>query len=831
MPEQRSRGSSARRAGAALGLALVAAACNEQQFQPGVAADLTPPVVVIDKLADTLTVEEGLKFSVAASDNLGLKTLSIETSGGVLVDIDSVFTTQVTSIVVAVDSQFPSNTTAGGTVVITALATDGAGNSSETATDSIVLTNIDALIVTLDKPVPGATTAPGKTFPVEVSASQRDGVSVVGYFTEGNLVVRDSIVLAAAATDTTHSWTVSVPDTTSLGTMTVRGFGIDTEGRRTETAALTVSIQSTVNDTLAPVVTFTVSGRVEDNDTITINATDPSGITQVGWTAVLVKDTTTLVGQGDTTFDGTSTAVEWTDIMEFADQQVGERLIIKAYAVDAASPPNDSRTTPSGSAPAAAAAQLQAAQQAAEDTVLFVHGATRALPAGGLIADAIYNRNQDSIYFTNYELDRIEVFRVSDTSFVGSIPVGSRPWGMALWPRDVNGDNADTVVVANSGGTNLSIVDMISGVEVRRHQLPIFRIQSVQTKIDEATGQIKDDITEYIISDRPQFVGTVCRNPGPPCGDVVAVYSTTPTGAQSKPLDFRSTIRWENLTSAAPESHFFWEHAAELISDVTDTLQVIVRRGTAASEEVILGAICGRIVTIKELGFIDTTYVRNSGDFTHVLIGEGGGPVQDPPLLFARAMGYTVTAGVDTTQCAVVDTTVVPPDTTALSVELEDLGITGSVNVRDFIANTAIPVRSIAINFNGLTNMIRADSVYVLDENMRLQGLIAVGGGPGMDLNFDHTFDAQVRGTNTIPGDGDADSRLMFAATGDPEIEVFDTYFYGRVGFAIPIKDPIIGPLRVAKRGTSQILVGVTARGVVYIELPSITNSFPAAKP
>lgn len=151
--------------------------------------------------------------------------------------------------------------------------------------------------------------------------------------------------------------------------------------------------------------------------------------------------------------------------------------------------------------------------------------------------------------------------------------------------------------------------------------------------------------------------------------------------------------------------------------------------------------------------------------------------------------------------------------------------------MRDFIANTAIPVRSIAINFNGLTNMIRADSVYVLDENMRLQGLIAVGGGPGMDLNFDHTFDAQVRGTNTIPGDGDADSRLMFAATGDPEIEVFDTYFYGRVGFAIPIKDPIIGPLRVAKRGTSQILVGVTARGVVYIELPSITNSFPAAKP
>ena len=823
--------------GTAVCLLTAAIACNEQQFQPGVVRDLTAPVVIIDKAADTVSVQNGLSFSVSATDNLGLKTLSIELTGGVLASIDSVFSTQVTSIVVLVDSQFPVNTTAGGMVIITATATDGAGNASETQTDSIFLENEDALIVTLDKPASGATTAPGKSFPVAVSASQRDGVSVVGYFTEGQYVTRDSIVPSTTSADTSGEWTVAVPDTTSLGTMTIRGFAIDTDGRRAETAPRGVSIQSTVNDTEAPEVSFTVSGRVEDNDTITITATDPSGIALVGWVAAWINDTSVIAGQGDTTFDGSSTAVEFVDVMELDNSLVGQRLIVTAFAVDAAD--NDTRTAASPSSPAGAAAAAQ--QAAAADTVLFVHGATRALPAGGLIADAIYSRNQDSIYFTNHLLDRIEVFRVSDTSFVGSIPIGSRPWGIALWPRDTLGNHADTVVVANSGGTNLSIVDMISGFEVRRHLLPIFRVQRVQTKIDSATGQLQLDITEFLLSDRPQYVGTVCRTAGAStCSDVLAVYSTTPTGAQSTPLDFRSTVWWENLSSATPESHFFWEHAAQLISDVTDTLQVIVRRGTAANEEMILGAVCGRIVAIEELGFIDTTFIRNSGDFTHVLVGEGGG-IREPPLDFARAMGYSVTTRVDTTECLLTDTTITvdnsvdPPDTTvtidtvAIEFELFDNGITGSVNVRDFIANAAIPVRSIAVNFNGLTNMIRADSIYVLDENMRLQGLTSVGGAnPGMDLNFDHTFDARVRGTGGIGGTGDPNDRLIFAASANPVIEVFDTYFYGRVGFSIPIKDPIIGPLRVAKRGTTQILIGVTQSGVVYIELPSIANAFPA---
>ena len=126
--------------------------------------------------------------------------------------------------------------------------------------------------------------------------------------------------------------------------------------------------------------------------------------------------------------------------------------------------------------------------------------------------------------------------------------------------------------------------------------------------------------------------------------------------------------------------------------------------------------------------------------------------------------------------------------------------------------------------------MVRADSIYVLDEGLRLMGIVAAGGAvPGIDINFDHTFDARTAGTPTFGGALDPNDRMVFAATADPLINVYDTYFYGQVA-TVPIRDPIIGPLRVAETaGGQQLLIGVTAVGVVVVALPPITNIFPVA--
>jgi hypothetical protein len=159
-----------------------------------------------------------------------------------------------------------------------------------------------------------------------------------------------------------------------------------------------------------------------------------------------------------------------------------------------------------------------------------------------------------------------------------------------------------------------------------------------------------------------------------------------------------------------------------------------------------------------------------------------------------------------------------------------------AVDVSDFISNTGIHVLSIATNFNGATNLVRADSVYVLDEGLRLKGTMCplapdhvtcVSGAPGMDMNYNHDFAAGSAGSTAFGGTRDSTNRVVFVARPDGNIDVFDTFFYKTIG-SIPVRDPIIGSLRVGKDALgNQLLFGVTARGVVMVRLATIPNPFP----
>jgi len=792
-------------------LALVGASllagCAEQRFRLGFEADTQAPTVSIVKTAgDSMDVAKGVQFTVSARDNLGLKTISISLRGGLLLDTAVTFTSAVTSVDVAVNLPQGPNSTVGGRITIAATATDG-NNNSATATDSIFVINLKALSVTLVKPTPGAITAPGKQLPIEVLATQVSGIRMVGWEALGVVNAKDSAFYTLPDTARFQD-TLTIPAAASPGSFQVSGFAVDSAGRRVGSSAVTVTVQTVLADSIGPVVTFSVGRRVEVRDSITVRAKDPSGIASVGWVARDVAGT--VLGGKTTTLSGTLTDVSVTDNLNLAltAAQLPKLAIIKAFATDGAGNTDSARVDTLRVTPVRA------------DSITVVNGITKPLPAGGRVADAVFNRNQNRVYLTNIDLDRLEVFDVSDTSFKTPIPVGSRPWGIALWPRSASaGTNADTVIVANSGGTDLSIVDVSLGQQRRRHQLPIFRVQTVHSKVDPATGVINQEITEYTVSDRPQYVGVVCRGGGTckpgGAGDVVAVYSTTPTAGQTNPLPRRGTVRWENLTSATPQSHLFWEQAGATFTSANDTLQLFVNRGPSAPEELVLGALCGRVVNKQELGFLDTTFVRNSGNFSRVIIGEGGSSAT-PALAFARALTYDVSLGLQTNACGTQS-------------EQVDRGIAGALEVRSFIANTAIPVRSVGINFNGSVGLVRADSVYVLDQNLRLKGLLSIGGPNfGMDLNYNHDFDPNTGLSSS--GSVTKDERVAFVASPDPQIDVFDTFYFGKVG-SIPIRDPVIGPLRVAKLPSGeQILIGVTARGVVTVRLPAISNTFPASR-
>jgi hypothetical protein len=154
--------------------------------------------------------------------------------------------------------------------------------------------------------------------------------------------------------------------------------------------------------------------------------------------------------------------------------------------------------------------------------------------------------------------------------------------------------------------------------------------------------------------------------------------------------------------------------------------------------------------------------------------------------------------------------------------------MTPAIDVSDFISNTGTKISAIATNFNGGTNAVRADSIYFLDEGLRLKGTsVAPQGAFGMDMNYNHAFAAGQGGTPPFGGAGNPNDRLLFSARPDGNIDVWDTFFYGSVG-TVPVRDPIIGPLRVARDGSgNQLLFGVTPRGVVVVQLPVLTNPFP----
>ena len=806
------------------GVPLVAAGllvgCAEQRFRLGFESDTQVPTVAVVKSAgDTIDLQVARKvsFTISATDNLGLKTIAISLRGGLLLDTTITFTSATTTIDLVVDLPQGVNSTVGGVINITATATDG-NNNSATATASIFVVNLRALTVVLFSPTVGSVTSPDKQLPIRVLAAQQAGIQRVGWQAIGVVNAIDSAFYALPDTVNLLD-TLTIPTATPAGTFIIWGCAVASAGRRVVSTSVTVTVQLVVTDTIPPIVTFTVPQRAEVRDSITVRAKDPSGITSIGWIALNAAGTE--IGGRTTAFAGTLTDVTVMDNLSLSltAAQLPALVILKAFATDAAGNSDSARTDTLRTVPVLA------------DSITVVNGITKPLPAGGHVVDAIYNRNNNRVYLTNFDLDRVEVFDVTDTSFKAAMPVGSRPWGIALWPRDTLGANGDTVVVANSGGTDLSIVDVSLGRERRRHALPNFLIQSVEVEITNALvvpPALKLKVTEFDFSDRPQYLAMTCRvTAGTACSatDVMAVYSTAPTQAQQGAFPLRGTMRWENLTSAVPESHFWWEQAEKLPSPDNDTIQVIVDRGPLLGTDILLGASCGRTVNMIELGFVDSTFTRNSGNFTHALIGEGGSS-KEPSLEFARALTYNVSVGKTVTVCPVINLAGV----LFSGREEIDNGISPGIRVRDFIVNTAIPVRSIGVNFNGLTNLFRADSVYVFDEGLRLRGIIgASGANAGMDLNFNHSFQAGTGGTpGTSGGTLSPDDRLSFLASTDPQIDVFDTFFWGKVA-SIPIRDPVIGPLRVARLGSGeQILIGVTARGVVTVRIPALTNLYPA---
>jgi hypothetical protein len=845
-------------------LALWAGACETTRNLGGIQRDTQEPSILLTNTGpDTQLIANGLQFNVSAIDNLALKEIRLTFSGGLLGVADTIFIGTVKTYTKPWTITFSANSAAGGPIQIVGRAIDGAGNFTED-TLRIFLLNVDALQVTLVTPQPGSIASQFRGIPITVQAIQRGGITKIGFtispasaVTNPTVPPNDSLIIVGLPDTVTYTDTVVVQAAT--GTFDVTGFAEDSGGRRIPTNAVTVTIQSVLNDVTPPEVAQKIASRVEVDDTVIIRATDPSAISWIGFRVdtggVLLKWDTLDVRAGNLT-----------DVTRHASLNLGAVLppsvlptsiVVRGYACDNAGARNCSYTNnttllPSAPAPAPAPAATGSgpslAPSALIDTVIVVNGITVTLAGASSIQDAIYNGNLRELYLTNPAFNRVDVFSVASTTFVaGGIPTaGGQPWGIALWPRDTMGGYKDTIVVADAGGEYLGIINVGGGGPRQimwRQKLPNFLIETY--KVEVGTGGSNEKITVHDLSDLPQYVATVCRpflGGGPAChpDSVFALYSTAPTGSETDPFIGRATLRMEKLINTANPallySHLFWEIATVPYSTGTDTLRIELDRGRAfGAPTVVLSACAGVTVKLDRMGLGDRTFARNSGNFTHGFFGEGGNIAAD----FARVMSYDARAQLFAGPATFASCLTGNGQSDAGQNDV-DFGMSPGINVSNFISNSGVKVVSVATNFNGLTNTVRADSIYYLDQDLFRMSTSAAPPGPspltpGMDMNYNHDFDPAGTCPPTSPfcgGGTDKNERLIFAASPNGNIDVYDTYF-GAFIATIPVRDPVTGPLRVAFDNVTgeQLLFGVTATGLLVLRLPPFVNPLPAPRP
>jgi hypothetical protein len=729
-------------------------------------------------------------MGVNATDNIGLKTIRVLLSGGVTTQYDTTFTSSLQSANIPLSFRVPASAQIGSTVNVRAVVLDGANNLSDTARLVMTVGNLEPPQVVITSPSAGSPVVSGKSVVLSISAKARYKVSTLGYQITGAYNTRDSILFSAPLRDSVAVLdTLVLPDSVRGRSITVTPFITDSLKQRVTGTGVLYEVLSPASANTIPAVRTGVAARIEVSDTVFVEATDPVGIATLGY------EVRTLTGQLVVADSVTSTGAFSTLVRTFK-----VRLPISTFPTS---------VTVAGFARNASGRRGVARTSSGAlrtDTVLVVAGSTNPLPAGGQIADGLYFPRTDRLYLTNIERNQVEVFNLADSSFKAPVIVGSRPWGITPWPRNRDGVMGDTLLVANSGGTNISYVDLKTGTtgrEVFRYHLPNIVVFSVTTVKSATTDIPIQQRTVHDFSDRPQYLAATCQaanSPAAPCQDVVLVYSTTPTPGQSSPFPSQGTVRWENLTKRS--SHFFFEPALGQTAQRSDTLEVMRYAAQGFGSDSVLVPFQQSIrradgttypysivVRIDALALRDTTFVRNSGNFRRAVVGEGG------PVLGSRAFHYDATTGFDMT----------PP------LPIVDLGISRPLDVTDFISNTFARVQGVGINFDGELAAVKGDSTYIFDRTLRLQGILqsqsSIG---GMDFHPMNT------GLNSTP----LKTRLAFVASSEAVIDIFDTYCYKKIA-SIPIRDPIIGPLRASLRANGQImLVGATIRGVTLVALP-----------
>ena len=584
-----------------------------------------------------------------------------------------------------------------------------------------------------------------------------------------------------------------------------------------------VSLEVVRGDETPPLVEYTsfTPSRMELTDSIRVSVTGRdnsggSGLARLGLTVLVRSDQNadTLVFEQSSSYTPPR-ASPATEVFAFPPpftsvQDLPRTLVLDIYAFAVDSAGNCTATAGAGALPCAPlrpgqAEPIIAAGTGSNDTTVVVTGRSVNLPSSTIVPDAAVDVARQRLYLSSLTQSRVEVLDLNTLNFNSSIRVGSQPWGITL------NRTSDTLIVANSGGTNISYVPLGSANPtedvLKRIRTPNNSVFIVQR--DEDQGLVRLAATFIDFSDRPQFIAQ----------DYLGrlLYSTRPTPAAPD-----GTLRIATNQSGwqAPEVRLLF---SELVTQPDtgkftianiDSLRVFISPGSSDLIElydhrdgfptqIVRSGIKSLFAAIDSLeadpnsdiiwragtldlevtGLRDTTYVAASGDRRRIAFGEGSTPA-----------GRIIMWNAPTSS------------------------ISNEITIGDIVGNASERVTGIALNTDGTLNVARGgEGAYFFKEDLRLQGFSNAPTPPllpgsGAQLHPQHPS------YNVFPPSGP--NTLSFVASGDV-IRIVDTVHFSSRG-EIPVRDPITGPLRVSVPPSS---AGCPGPNCVVARLYGVTNA------
>jgi hypothetical protein len=698
-------------------------------------------------------------------------------------------------------------------LIVVVIATDSVG-AADTATRRIDI--VAGPRVNIASPSNNDSVPAGVGLSVAAHAQHVDGVGRIDIRVQGeaNWPTKLDTVLTQVYTDAPRDITFSsvarIPVNAPIrGRVTISATAVDVNRQPGSASPIAVYVRSA--SLAQPRVTQTVSAKNEYSDSVNVSATG-DGIAMLG---LLMRDTTGHIVFGDTVrlTQPYNANVQMNVALNLPASLQGMRLGITAFAIDQAGRIGyavpSSRGTPEANF-----------ANALVDSTLIVYGRTFALPHQGIIGDIAVDAARGNVFLSNTAFNLLEVWQSSATSkgfAPTNIAVGSLPWGMFI------SNNPDTLLVANSGGTNISRVYIGSTSASALHEDLLHRIltrntytYTVSVQRDQLTGKVRLTAQGPIsYADRPQFL---VQSRG---GRIF--YSTRPTATAPA-----GSVRWLDPALAVPDPHQIWQYGT--IVNTTEQVYAIFNVDSLFINPAPPTSSVSDKVTIYD-------HPYGSAKDTNIVVTDSI-PLNAIAQLVAANSDAEAVFGLDITSLPLTDTTYAAASGNrnwlafgeghkvgaARVIVVADSGgplpnfFSPLVTINDLTDNASEQVFGVAVDKFGATVAAHGLQSYFSSVSnpfhLRLQGKYdSFDDGAGI------AFHPSADGTNSP-----ADQRLAFIGAASGTIEVIDIAYYINRG-RLPLKNPIYGPLRASlpmpgdPANVVLKLYAVSKQGLIVVDL------------